>query len=272
MNKYYPKYEESLFTIRFVGDGFDIRGVSIYDLSQSLLAFQRIVHKAYLAKEGRLDKGAYPNKEEREVLSLQLGERRRASDAFALVPILTDPATIEVAKKVADYVFSGLVGYFVGDVLDRIKKEPSQERQIFIGSIYTEVANIVNRVDASGGVDAISIGMPLLGRETVASFDSDSKEYIARLKDEYFLGDYQEIRGEVYKLYPASNIVAIKRPGGKNVSIFLNDLDFDKIRYHQETKPCFLFKGRPRYALGVQSKSVNEFEADEIQYVPKELR
>ena len=261
------KYENGLFTVRFIGDELKLHGVNIYDLSHSLLAIQRIVHKAHLSVEGSLVKGAFPNKEIRQSLALQIGERRRTSDAFALVPILTDPNVQEYLKKLADYVFSGIAGYYVGDVLDRVRKEKNQDKQIFIGSIYTEVANIVNRIDASGGVEAISLGAPALNQETIAAFTSDSKIYLSKLKNETFLGNYQEIKGRVYKLYPASKIIAIRRSGGRTVSIFLSDTDFDRIRYHKESNPLFLFKGRPRYQFGVETKIVSEFEADEIEYI-----
>lgn len=264
------KYENGLFTIRFIGDGLGEHGVSIYDLSHSLLAVQRIVHKAHLSLEDKLIKGAFPDKEARKMMALQIGERRRTSDAFALIPILADPTVQKYLETLADYVISGVVGYYVGDVLKRVGKENDENKKIFIGSIYTEVANIVNRIDATGGVEAISIGSPALKQETFAAFDSDSKEYLNQIKNEYFLGDYQAIQGRVYKLYPASKIVAIKRGGGRSVSIFLSEQDFDRIRYHQESNPLFKFRGRPRYQFGVETKIVSEFEADEIEYISDE--
>jgi len=185
------KFENGLFTIRFVGEDFNQRGVNIYDLGNSLLSMQRIVHKAYLSQEGRLQKGAFPKKDEREALSLQIGERKRKSDAFALIPVLTDPVVQESMMELAKYVFSGIVGYYTGNVLDQIHKEKDHAKKIFIGSLHTEVANIVNRIDASGSVESISLGSPLLERETIASFNSETKEYLNTLKDEYFLGDYQ---------------------------------------------------------------------------------
>ncbi len=264
------KYENSLITLRFIGEGFDQRGVNIYDLGNSLLAIQRIYNKAYLSQNDRLIKGAYPNKNEREQISLQIGERKRKSDAFALVPVLTDPDTLQYLVTLTQYVLSGMVGYYTGKVLDTIHKEKDNNKKIFIGSLHSELSKIVNRVDASGGVEAISIGSPLLGKETVAAFNNESKDYLSSLKNEYFLGTYQEIKGFVYKMYPSSNIVAIKRAGGSTVSIFLNEEDFEQIRYIQETKPYFLFKGHPRYLFGIESKSVNEFIADEISHITKD--
>jgi hypothetical protein len=264
------KYENALLTLRFTGEHLSLRGVTIYDLGNTLLATQRIINKAYLSLEDRLTKGAFPKREEREFLSFQLGDRRRESDAFALVPILSDPSIQANLKVLCDYLISGVIGYYTSDVLDRLKKEKDQDKKIFIGSIYTEVANIVNRIDAAGGVEGISIGSPALGRETFAAFNSETKEYLNEIKNEYFLGSYQEIKGRVYKLYPASKIVAIRRSGGNTVSIFLNTKDFETIRYHRETNPLFLFKGHPRYRFGVETKAVSEFEADEIKYLSEE--
>lgn len=264
------KFENALYSIRFVGEELKVRGVSIYDLSNSLLALQRIVHKAHLSIEDRLVKGAFPDKEERQRLALQIGERRRESDAFALLPILTDSQVQDYMLKLADYVFSGIVGYYVGDVLKRVQKEKDSNKQIFIGSIYTEVATIVNRIDASGGVEGINIGAPSAGRETVAAFDAGTKEYLSAIKGEIVLGDYQELKGRVYKLYPASKIVSIRRGGGRTASVFLNENDFERIRYHRESNPIFIFRGRPRFQFGVETKVVSEFVADEIEYVARE--
>lgn len=267
---YREQFESGVLSIRFIGEDLGERGVSIYDLSHSLLAIQRIVHKAHLSMEGRLVKGAYPDKQHREELALQLGERRRQSDALSLVPILADPQTREYLFKLVDYVLSGMVGYYVGDVITRLRSEKNPDRQLFIGSIYTEVANIVNRVEATGGVEAISIGAPALGRETVASFDANTKSYLNHLKNEIYLGTHQEIQGRVYRMYPASNIVAIRRAGGRTVSIHLSDENFDRIRYHRETNPLFLFKGRLRYQFGVETKAITEFEADDIEHLTDE--
>ena len=67
------KFENGIYSIRIVGEELSHRGVSIYDLSNSLLAIQRIVHKAHLSLEDRLVKGAFPDTEDRQRLALQLG-------------------------------------------------------------------------------------------------------------------------------------------------------------------------------------------------------
>lgn len=264
------KYENGILTLRFIGDTLNKHGVSIYDLGESLLSIQRIIHKAYLAQEDRLEKGHYPKKEERVHLALQLGERRRTSDAFALVPLLTDPNTQEIIKKTIDYVLSGVVGYFTGDVIDRVRKEKDPNKQIFIGAIYADIVNISSRVGTTGGVEAISLGSPALGRETVATITPETKSYLEQIENEDFLGPYQEIKGRVYKLYPASKIISIKRAGGKTVSVQLSAEDFDQIRYKKETTPWYIFRGNPLYKFGVQTKTITEFQAIEIEYITPE--
>ncbi len=261
------KYENGLLSIRFTGEQLSKRGVSIYDLGKTLIALQRIINKAYLAQEGRLSKGAYPIRAERQDLSFQLGERRRASDAFALIPILADPLVQDTMKKVCDYVFSGIVGYYTGELIDQIRKEKDENKRIYIGSIYTDVANIVNRIDSSGGVEGISIGSPVAELETIASFNSETKNYLSELKKETYLGRYQEMKGHVYKFYPAKRIIGIRRAGGNTVTVFLNEKDFNEVRYKKKTNPLYLFKGHPVYKLGIESRAVSDFEADEIEYI-----
>jgi hypothetical protein len=265
------KFEKSLLSIKFTGDELEHHGVSIYDLSECLLALQRIIHKAHLAQENRLYKGSYPKKEIREKLALQHGSRKKGSDLFALVPLIADPNINEALRKAFDYVISGVVGYYTGDVIERLKNEKDDNKKIFIGAIHTEVANIVNRIDTIGGVEGISLGSPLLGRETIAAFDANTKDYLNSIKDEYYLGSYREIKGSVYKFYPNSNLVGIRRSGGNTVSVWLSKEDFDQIRYLKESNPIYCFKGHPRYKFGVETKQISEFEADEIEYITREL-
>jgi hypothetical protein len=260
-----PPYNESILTVRFMGDDFEEHGVSIYDFSTTMLSMQRIFHKAYLAMNSRLEFAQTPKKEERKSLSLTIGQRKHESDAFGLIPLLSDPTTQALLIKVADYVASGMVGYFVGDVLDRIRKEPDLDRQIFIGSIHAEVVNIVSRIDAAGGVEEILIGAPLGGDPLFCKFTNESKGYLKTLTDEYYLGTYQVIKGNVYRLYPNSRYVTIRRSGGVKVDVLVSEPDFEKIRYYTGKNPLVSFSGRPRFKFGVESKSINLFEADSIQ-------
>ncbi|MFA5778795.1 MAG: hypothetical protein WC947_01500 [Elusimicrobiota bacterium] len=263
MDKFW-KFADGLFTVRFIGKEFNSRGVSIYDFATVLLSFQRLVNKAHLSIEHRLIKGVFPNRKEREMLSLQIGERRRESDAFSFFPLLTDPETVSYFKTLAEYVASGVVGYYIGDILDRLRKEDDEYKQEYIGSIHADVVNIVGRIDAPGGIERIEIGFPTVEENTTARFDEESKEYINKLSHEFFLGKYQTIKGRVYRLYPNSLIVTIRRSSGRKVNIYLSKEDFDKIRFYTAEDPLITFHGRTRYKFGIETKVITEFEADAV--------
>lgn len=259
------KFEKSILTVRFTGDQINLRGVSIYDLGTTLLEIQRIVNKAHLSIEGRLQKGAYPLKDDRGPISLSIGERRRSSDAFALIPFFTDPTNLAYIKKLADYVMSGIVSYYVGNVLNRIKTEKDEDKKIFIGSIHANMVNIVNRIEASGGVQTIEFGNPASRQSTTTSFDSGKKTYLNELSSEYYLGKTQEIKGRVYRLYPNSKIVTIRRAGGKKVNVYLDDNTFDRIRYNKSIDPVISFKGQPRFLFGTDPGTISQFEAISVK-------
>jgi hypothetical protein len=261
------RYEESLFTVRFVGPDLDTVGVGIYDLGLTLVAFQRLVHKAYLANQDRMRKGAFPEKHERQDLALQVGERTRQSDAFGLIPIVTDPGVLQTLWYCADAVFNGVVGYYSGRVLERLRSDNNENRKVFVGSIYSDVTNIIGCVDSGAAIHGIEINAPTLLHAQPLLFDEGKKEYLASLKHEYFLGETQELVGEVFKLYPNSGIVAIRKSKRGKCTVFLQPQHFDQVRYAKPNQTKVKFTGRPRYPLGVETRAVNEFEAYSVEFV-----
>lgn len=260
-------YEKSLFTARFIGKNFSNKGVDIYDLGITLLAIQRLIHKAYLCEQNRPIIGSTPSQKERKMLALQVGDRQRKSDAYALISYLTSLEAQAIIHTCLDFVNDGLIGYYTGRVLDRIIGEQDDKKRIFIATMYPEIRKMTDRIQASGRIKAISLGSPIKGKETIASFNSESKQYIAGLAKKIYLGSYQEIKGIPNNLYPESRIIKVKRAGGKVVTMFLNETDFDEIRYRQEKNPTYIFKGRPKFKFGVETKIVKEFAVDEIEYV-----
>lgn len=257
-------FDESPLIIKFTGFDMFQKGVAIYDLATCLLAVQRIVNKAHLAAEGNLSKGAKPNRHQRSNLALTIGERRKQSDAYSLIAIASDPLVQQATAKLIDYALSGIAGYYTASVLDRISKEKDQNKQIFIGSIHSEVVNIVNRIDAAGGVESIQIGThsDIVKGKTI--FNAESRDYVNRLADEVYYGQRQAIKGRVYKLYPNSKIATIRRAGGKTVDMHLSDADFDKIRFDKSAEERFTFTGRARYKIGSDDKSISDFDVDEV--------
>jgi hypothetical protein len=80
-----------VLSLKFTGEQLLSDSVPIYELGDSLVAIQRIVHKAYLFQHDRLQKHAQLTQAERRQTALQIAERRKSSDLYALVPFLSDP-------------------------------------------------------------------------------------------------------------------------------------------------------------------------------------
>lgn len=258
-------YESALLTVRFLGPQMMRGGVSIYDLSTTLLALQRIVNKAHLANEGRLRKGAFPRKQDRTEISLTIGERRRTSDAFSLIPRLTDPDTYQHLNLLIDWVGRAFLAYWLGRAVQDIAEEPDSSKQLFIASVYPDVANIVHRIDAAGEISKIEIGNPRQAQPLLADFSEESKPYIDGLDKEIAYGPVQTIRGAVYRLYPNSHIVSIRRQGEGKVNVSLRPADFESLRYDRGAELDVTFIGRPRYKLGVEAPTITDFEASAIE-------
>jgi hypothetical protein len=264
------KYENSLFTVRFIGDGFETHGVSIYDFGLTLVAFQRLINKTYLLNEGRLEKGRFPRMTERTSLALQIGERKRQSDAFALLPMLATPEVLQTLKFLGESLWSGLVGYYVQDIMSRLKREDNDDKRFYIGSINAEVVNIVNRIDASGGLNTLEIGAPGLGIREPVIFTAATKKYVNDLSKETFLGAYQKIRGRLTKLVPSSQMIEIKRAGGIAVKVRLEPKLFEEVRYNKSGINTLEIGGRPIYPIGASSKKISEFEGHDVVFVQDE--
>lgn len=164
-------------------------------------------------------------------------------------------------------MFNGVIGYYSGRILESLNADNNEDQKIFISSIYSEVTNIIGRVDSGGTIHGIEINAPTLPTGKPLLFDETKKEYLASLKDQYFLGEAQELVGEVFKLYPNSGIVAIRKSKRGKCTVFLQPQHFDQIRYAKPDQTKVKFTGRPRYPLGVETRAISEFEAYEVEFV-----
>lgn len=262
--------ELQVLTIRFVGEQLKKQGLPIYELGLAFVAVQRIVNKAFLALEKRLDKGSFPNKREREILALQIACYEKRSDFFALTPLIFDPVNQEIVKKCIEFVLSGIISYAIGEVLDCIRGKSNEQKNIFIGSIHADVVNIVNRIENIGGCESIEIGSPAYAPQKKIEFTEKSKEYVRHLANEPFLGQIQTIKGSVFKLYPNMEMVEIHRSGGKKCKVFLDTKNFEEIRYGQVRSPVIEITGRPRYRMGMEGMGFDEFEGHSIKLITKD--
>ncbi len=253
--------EKALFSLKFIGPELQKHGVGIYDLGISLISFQRIINKSYLVLETRLERRTL-RFDERKKLALQLKAHKKGSDWYGLIPLLSDPSVIKSFKLISEYVMSGFVSYYVADILSRLRRHEDSKR-IFIGNIYAEVVNIIGRIDSPSGIQQIEIASPLIGKKLI--FNEDHKTKIKQLSNEFYLGEFTSIQGKIYRLYPNSNIVTIRTTSGEKVNIFLDESNFNYIRYKIIGTPTIEFFGHPRFRFGSESQRISEFEATKIK-------
>ena len=255
---------ETVLEVKFSGERLHLHGIPIYELGTAFVSIQRMVHKAHLAQEDRWKAGGSPARHEREMLSLQIGDRRRGSDLFGLLPVFADPTTLGVIRRAVDYVIAGLASYAVGTVLDRVRSEPNESRRQFIGAIYADTVNVVNRVGNVGGCERIEISSPTGRTGEMVTFDANSRDYVRALDASLYLGTMQTIEGEVFRLYPSHDIVEIERPSERRCKVFLQPDDFSLVRYGQTHGGRIKVAGRPRFRIGAETRTFSEFEGVDV--------
>ena len=263
-----PEPKEMVLEVKFAGEQLNLHGIPIYELGTAFVSIQRMVHKAYLAQEERWERGRSPTRKEKEMLALQIGERRLSSDWFGLLPVLADPATLLVIRQTVDYVIGGLKAYAIG--LDRTRSESNESREMFIGAIYADTVNIVNRIGNVGVCESIEISSPTVRHSETITFDVSSRNYVRDLEAGSYLGNAQTIEGDVFKLYPGRAIIEILRPGGRKCKVFLEPDNFDLVRFSQTHSARIKVTGRPRFRIGAGMRTFSEFEGHSVVLLDEE--
>lgn len=261
--------EEPILWLRFIGNELDVKALPIYELGAVLVAFQRIVNKAYLFEKDSLSSGAKLSPAERRNCALQIGAHRKSSDEYGFISFVTDPVVIDHVKTLTVDGFVALGLYGLHKAFSK-KEESPPPNQYFIGSIYNEVTVINDRIDNIGGVESIEIrGGDNADIEPVL-FNRETQSYVRQLKNETFLGQLQELEGTITKLYPNRMIAEIKIQPNYYTKVFLNDADFDTVRYRTKAGDVIKFTGRPQYRLGQKTSKIREFEAISIVEIRNE--
>lgn len=268
--------KEATLALRFIGENLDTRSVPIYELGDSLIALQRIVHKAHLLHTGRLKPGARLSQDERMRLSLQIVERRKSSDLYQLAPFLADPAAQETLKFVLELGLGALTQY----ALQRVSSshEPDQDSEVevqtgdvsnsvLVGAIYAETVQITNHIGNIGGIESIDL-IPGGGLQLPpVNLTPATQEYVRSIAYESYLGAPCEIVGHVTRLYPNRMIADIKLAPSRYVKVGLDEDAFAFVRYHTGVDQLLRFRGRPRIRLGRSDMTFDAFEADSVELV-----
>lgn len=260
---------ESILWIRFFGPNLETKSIPIFELGQTLTAFQTILHKAYLFKEGCLTKGAVVTKDERSKLALRIVKRHSGSDEYGLIPFLTDPVIVDHIKVLLVDALIALGAYTLGRVTRKRKKGEDSENQPFVGSIYNQVNIIVDRINNIGGIESIEISTQDELNAPSIIIDKSTQEYVRELEFEPVYGEVEQIEGTVVRLHTRRFIAVIQRKPGDYLRVWLNPEDFEVVRYQTDNSTLIRFEGRPMYFLGRETSKFEDFEADRIVSMKK---
>jgi len=264
---------EPMLLLKFSGEQLDIRSIPIYELGETLMAMQRIVHKTYLFENNRLKKHAQLTQEERMRLSLQISERRKSSDVYALIPFLADPSTQEYLGTLLKIGLGSLAKYAWQMVLgEKTKKKTTStsvrtrdvDGSLLVGAIYGEVVQITNHIYNIGGIDKIElISTPSLEIDPI-ELTGETQKYVRNIANATYLGPEDEIIGEVHRLLPNRLVAEIKLEPARIVKVRMDDEAFQFVRYKTKPNQALRIRGRPVVTLGKDVSTFREFEAHAV--------
>lgn len=266
--------QEPLLWLNFSGEQLDVRSVPIYELGDTLVAIQRIIHKTFLFENDRLRKGAQLTQKERQRLSLQISERRKSSDLYALIPFAADPAIQQYLTTLLKVGLDTLAKYTLQSVLsDTTKKRPGTtaiqarnvEGSLLVGAIYAEIVQITNHINNIGGIDSIELIPSSEFKVSPVKLTSDTQRYVREIVNESYRGAPEEIVGYVTRLYPNRLLAEIKLAPSRYVKVGLDEESFRYLRYETESEQQLRFKGRPIVRLGKDITTFQEFEAESVE-------
>ncbi len=262
--------EDPSIWLKFSGDELDVRSIPIYELGDTLVAIQRIIHKTFQFENGRLKKGAHLTQAERKRLSLQISEHRKSSDLYALIPFAADPVLQQHLHTLLKMGLGSLAKYALKSVLKPKSGTTSiqsrdVEGSVLVGAIYAETVQITNHINNIGGIDSIEIiPSPTLNMPSI-KLTPETQTYVREIKNESYRGEPDEIVGYVTNMSPNRLLAEIKLAPSRYVKVGLSEEDFDFVRYKTGSEQQLRFKGRPVVRLGKDLNTFQEFEAESVE-------
>lgn len=262
--------------VKFSGEDLDVRGVPIYELGDTFISLQRIVHKAYLFERGRLTAGTPMRRSERQQLSLQIVDRERSSDLYVLAPFLADPGVRELIAGALQVGMKSLLDYGLKRVLGdgrHADQSPSVAAEnvdgsFLAGAIYADTVNITNHINNIGGIDTVEFRPTGPVHARPVTFDETTQTYVRELANEVVYGPEQDVIGYVTRLHPNRLMAEIKVAPSHYVRVHMSEDMFKYVRYATEAEELLLFRGRPVLRLGKDNLKVTEIEATWVQAAP----
>lgn len=266
--------EDPSLWLKFSGKELDVRSVPIYELGDTLVAIQRIIHKTFLFENDRLKKRAQLTQDERKRLSLQISERRKSSDLYALIPFAADPALQQYLLSLLKIGVGSLAKYALKQVLSDSQKTKNSstsiktrdvEGSVLVGAIYAETVQITNHINNIGGIESIEFIPSASLNISGVKLTPETQTYVRDIANERYRGEPDEIVGYVTRMHPNRLLADIKLAPSRYVKVALSQDDFDFVRYKTVAEQQLRFKGRPVVRLGKDLSTFQEFEADSVE-------
>jgi hypothetical protein len=235
--------------------------VPIYELGETLIALQRIVHKAYLYTEGEYQPGRKLAPLDRKALALCIGGHKKGSDVYEIYQFLTDPDGLDVAKQLIPMALAGIGAYIAQKILSKKQQEP--QLNIFIQSIHKEVTVIADRVGNVGDIERVEISSPVAKDKTPIAIDAETRDYIRSLYGKAHFGDITKISGVLTKLLTRRLEIELEVGPRERVRVSLEEELFRKIRYSRVGDHITL-KAQPVIRFAEGGRRLRQYEAVKI--------
>lgn len=249
---------ETLLWVRFCSSELEAKSVPIYELGQTLVALQTIIHKVYWYTQEHPSKRRMGlPRDVRNRLALRVKERQVGSDQYGLVPFLSDPVVIGIIASMVGTAFIELSKY----VYKQIKRRNNSRSAPMTSAIYNQVNIIVDRINNTGGITKIEVSIPSESKPLV--FDKSVQKYIREIRSEPIYGETTQIEGQLIRLDVRFFTGFIQTRSGY-VRLHLSPEDFNRIRYQSQGAPMIKVEGRYLYFLGREGGRFDEFEVFEI--------
>ena len=154
---------------------------------------------------------AHLKRGERARLSLQISDRTKSSDVYALVPFVTDPLARQYLTSLLKLGLGSLGRYAAKKVLSSLTDASSDskasipsttEASALIGAIYAETIQITNHINNIGDVQKIEIIPDQSVRVAPIALTKDTQDYVRQIANESYRGPKGEIHGSVTRLDP----------------------------------------------------------------------
>ena len=254
--------QNEILDIRFTGPALDERSLPIYELGMALIAIQRIVHKASLYEEGKLERGAHLSTRERGDVALQITSHRKGSDVWGLAPYLTDPA---VGPVVQGLVVAGLTAVAAYVWKKVIPDKETPRNQTLIVNIYPEIKSLTDRIGNIGGVEGIELIPSGRRRFAPIILNEEIQDYVREIEHQHIPGKKTRITGCVTRMHPQSFRLDIEDSPNHYVRIVMDTELFEKVRRLPTLlERSITFEGTPMYRMGDLGGRVDEFHASKL--------